>query len=120
MGLKNWLKVVLNKLFGVSRKRLAEPGQLGFPQYSTWARFIFQSGHYRKSNPAAPKPNAFLPDPQKLKTSAIWRDELSEAEIWDIGDILGNKRNQKPEARADLEIATLAEAKLTIEPEVIS
>ncbi len=65
--------------------------------------------------PPKPKPGAFLPDPSKLKTSAIWRDKLSEQEIWEIGDLLGTKRAQKPPARADFGIATVSEAKLTIE-----
>jgi hypothetical protein len=133
MGLNNWLKAVLAKLFGVSTKPHAEPTAivpLAGPtpvvqpaepapviqhHYSFWARFIFQGGHYRKLPPAAPKPNAFLPHPSELKTSAIWTDDLADQEVWSIGDLLGQPRNQQPEARADLHIAAISEAQLTVE-----
>jgi hypothetical protein len=117
MGLNNWLRAALNKLSGALRKRSAEPASASRHQYSQLARFIFQGGHYRKLAPAKPKPGAFLPDPSKLKTSAIWRDNLSEQEIWKIGDLLGTKRSEKPPARADFDIAAVSEAKLTIEPD---
>ena len=90
----------------------------GQAQYSLWARFIFQSGHYRTLAPAKPKPNAFLPGPL-LKTSAVWRDALSEQQIWEIGDQLGRERQQQPKARADLEIAAISEANLTVEPDPV-
>jgi hypothetical protein len=67
--------------------------------------------------PAKAKPNAFLPDPPKLKASAIWRDKLSEQGIWNIGDLLGTWRSKPPLARADFDLATVSEAKLTIEPD---
>lgn len=90
------------------------PGMTGRPQYSLLARFIFQSGHYRTIAPAKPKPNAFLPDPSKLKSSAIWRDTLPEQEIWEIGDSLGAARSKQPLARADFDVAAVSEA---IEPD---
>ena len=99
------------------RRRSAETESANRYQRFLLARFIFQSGHYRKIAPPKPKPNAFLPDPSKLKTSAIWRDKLSEQEIWKTGDLLGTKRGEKPPARADFGIATVSEAKLTIEPD---
>jgi hypothetical protein len=38
-----------------------------------------------------------------------------EREIWKIGDLLGVPRNKQPQARADFDVATVSEAKLTIE-----
>ena len=99
----------------VLKRRTADAGMTGSPQYSLLARFIFQSGHYRKIAPAKPKPNAFLPDPSKLKSSAIWRDTLPEQEIWEIGDSLGAARSEQPLARADFDVAAVSEAKLAIE-----
>ena len=110
------MKAALHKLSGVFRKRPADPMPGGQAKYSLWARFIFQSGHYRKLAPAQPKPNAFLPGPL-LKTSAIWRDALLDREIWEIGALLGSERQQQPKARADLGIAAISEANLTIEPD---
>ncbi len=117
MGLSNWLRVVLNRLSTVLKRRPADAGMTGSPQYSLLARFIFQSGHYRKIAPAKPKPNAFLPDPSKLKSSAIWRDTLPEQEIWEVGDSLGAARSKQPLARADFDVAAVSEAKLAIEPD---
>jgi hypothetical protein len=97
--------------------RPGDAGKAGIPQNSLLARFIFQSGNYRKLAPAKPKPNAFLPDPSKLKCSAIWRDTLPEQEIWQIGDSLGAVRSKPPLARADFNVAAVSEAKLAIEPD---
>jgi len=83
--------------------------------YSLLARFIFQEGHCRKKAPAKPKPGAFLPKPSTLKISALSRDDLSDHEIWGIGDILGRARDRQPLARADFNIAAVSEAKLALE-----
>jgi hypothetical protein len=64
-----------------------------------------------------PKPGAFLPPPVVLKISALWRDQLSESEIWQIGDLLGAKRQKPPLARADFGLVAVKEAKLTVEPD---
>ncbi len=116
MGLKTWLRLVLNKLSGVLRRRPADAGMTGSPQYSLLARFIFQKSQFSKI-PAKPKQGAFLPHPSTLKISALWRDGLSEQDIWKIGDSLGAARSKQPLARADFGIATVSEAKLTIEPD---
>src|SRR5712691_1375254 len=117
MGLSNWLRAALNKLSGVLRKRSAETQSASRYHYSLLARFIFQEGHYRKKAPAKPKPGAFLPKPSTLKISALWKDMLSEREIWNIGDLLGTTRSKQPVARADFSAAAVSEAKLTIEPD---
>ena len=102
---------------GVLKRQSAEAGPARPHQYSLLARFIFQEGHYRKKAPAQPKPGAFLPRPSTLKTSALWRDKLSEQEIWNIGDLLGTARSKQPLARADFDVAAVSEAKLAIEPD---
>ena len=117
MALSNWLRAVLNRLSTVLKRRPADAGMTGSPQYSLLARFIFQGGHYRKKAPATPKPGAFLPKPPTLEISALWRDTLPEREIWTIGDLLGKARSQQPPARADFDVAAVSEAKLTIEPD---
>src|SRR5712691_3556864 len=117
MGLSSWLRVALNKLSGVFRKRSAETESASRYQYSLLAIFIFQEGHYRKKPPAKPKPGAFLPKPSTLKISALWRDKLSGQEIWKIGDLLGTTRRKQPVARADFSAADVSEAKLVIEPD---
>jgi hypothetical protein len=97
------------------RRQSAEAESASRYQYSLLARFIFQEGHYRKKAPAKPKQGAFLPNPSTLKTSALWRDKLSEQEIWKIGDLFGTARNKQPMARADFDVVVVSEARLTIE-----
>ncbi|MGA2427301.1 MAG: hypothetical protein ABSH13_02255 [Candidatus Acidiferrum sp.] len=117
MELSNWLKIALNKLRGALRRPSAETESASSTQYSLLARFIFQEGHYRKKDPAAPKPGAFLPKPSDLKISAMWRDQLSEREIWSLGDLVGSTRSKPPLARADFDVGAVSEAKLAIEPD---
>jgi|SRR5579859_3956105 len=117
MGLNNWLKTVLNKLSAVLTRRSGEIGTVGRHHYSLLARFIFQESHCRKKAPAAPKPGAFLPGPSSLKISALWRDALTEPEIWNAGDLVGRARGKRPVARADFDVVAVAEAKLTVDPD---
>lgn len=100
---------------GVLRRQSAEAESVIRYQYFLLARFIFQEGHCRKKAPARPKPGAFLPKPSILKISALWRDKLSEQEIWKIGDLLGTTRSKQPVARADFDVTAVSEAKLVIE-----
>ncbi len=102
---------------GALTRLSAETKPVSSPQYSLLARFIFQEGHYRKKDPAAPKPGAFLPKPSDLKISAMWRDQLSEREIWSLGDLVGSTRSKHALARADFDIGAVSEAKLEIEPD---
>ena len=96
------------------RRRFGDAETAQGNKYSLLARFIFQDSHFRKA-PAQAKPNAFLPSPSTLKTSAVWRDTIPDQKIWDIGDLLGKPRLKKPLARADFDVAAVSEAKLTIE-----
>ena len=112
MGLSNWLRAVLNRLCEVLKRQPANEGLSNSPQYSLLARFIFQKSQFSKSA-AKPKPGAFLPAPSK--TSAIWRDELPELDIWNIGDFLGKARGKQPVARADFDSKAVSEAELEIE-----
>lgn len=108
------MRLVLNKLYEVLIRRPTKAESATSSQHSRLARFIFQDAHFRRQTPAAPKPSAFLPRPPDLKISALWRDALSEAEIWTAGDLLGATRG-KPRARADFDLAAVSEANLTIE-----
>jgi hypothetical protein len=117
MGLSNWLKTALNRLCEVLRRRPEDVAPANLHEYAVLARFIFQAGHYRKSPPAKPKPGAFLPKANDQKISAIWRDLLSEQEIWEIGDAVGATRTKQPLARAEFDIETVSQAKLAIEPD---
>ena len=117
MGLSNWLRAALDKLSAVLRRQFAEKESANPSQYSLLARFIFQASHCRKEAPAKAKPGAFLPKSSTLKISALWRDELPEQEIWNIGDSLGSARGKQPLARADFDIAALSEARLSVEPD---
>ena len=117
MGLNNWLRTALSRLSGLLRRRPAEPDSISPGRYSSLARFIFQRNHYTKTLPLKPKPNAFLPHPSTLKTSAMWRDSLSDQEIWGIGDLVGNPRNKAPLARADFDLSAVTEAQLVVEPD---
>ena len=102
---------------GVLTGRFAEKGSANRSQYFLLARFIFQAGHCRKEAPAKAKPGAFLPKSSTLKISALWRDELPEQEIWNIGDRLGSARGRQPIARADFDMAVVSEARLSVEPD---
>src|SRR5260370_1251043 len=83
MGLNNWLRAVLNRLCEALKRRLADAALDNQSRYSYLARFIFQKSQFSKT-PAKPKQGAFLPHPSSLKTSALWRDGLSEQDIWKI------------------------------------
>jgi hypothetical protein len=101
-------------LFGALKKQPVRSTQTAADEHSNLARFIFQDAHCKRSI-AKPKPNAFLPHPPNLKISALWRDQLPEAEIWTIGDLLGANRGKPPLARADFNLAAVREAKLSAE-----
>src|SRR6266852_9049387 len=102
MGLNNWLRAVLNRLCEALKRRPADAALDNQSRYSLLARFIFQKSQFSKT-PAKPKQGAFLPHPSTLKISALWRDKLSEQEIWNIGDLLGTGRSKPPLARADFD-----------------
>ena len=82
-------------------------------------RFIFQSNHYSTAQ-SKPKPNAFLPAPNKTRISMFFVDSLSDQEIWSLGDFVGKGRNTNVKARAELPAKTIWSVelcKLEIEPD---
>lgn len=82
--------------------------------YHSLSRYIFQSGHFNRQSA---KQGAFLPQPSKLKISAVWIDQLLGREIWEIGDLLASQSEppRRPIARADFDAAVLSEANLTLD-----
>jgi hypothetical protein len=118
MGLSSFLKRALKKLCEVflgRRDRLTSTDPETLEQSSTLSRFIFSRKQY---NVDRPKPNAFLPPSTNLAISAIWIDNLSDTEIWRIGDdVVGRARNKPALARADIEAKILADVSLTILPD---
>lgn len=117
MGLSNWVRSVLKKLFEVSRKQhsQSEPqsAHISSKHYTDLTRFIFDARHFSKAKERV-KPGAFLPEAD-LKTSALGKDGLKEAEIWGIGLLVGRDRGKPPKARADFSPMTVSKAALTIE-----
>jgi hypothetical protein len=119
MGLKNWLTASLKKFFVASSEPLDDssrnnPNPARQLPLSRLTRYIFQASHFSRVNQRV-KPGAFLPQPPDLKISSVWIDQLGDGEIWDIGDLLGAKRNAKPIARASFDAQILSEPHLTIE-----
>jgi hypothetical protein len=117
MGLSNWLRAVLKKSFEALRGWLADK-QSGdcrtASQFSYLTRFIFDRNHFSRAK-LVPKPGAFLPESSTLKTSASWKDDLSEYEIWKIGLAVGEGRGKPPRARADFDLGAISEVKLSLE-----
>ena len=120
MGLSSWLRTVLRKLFAGFRKQHSPTSQSGGGRsaapkpYTILTRFIFDTTHFRKKEPARAKPGAFLPQ-LNLKTSALGRDGKTEDDVWAIGILVGQERSKTPKARADFDAGAVAEVKLTIE-----
>src|ERR1700680_3655797 len=89
MGLKSWITEFQQKFFAAFREQVAKNPSTGSVEqgasYHSLSRYIFQSGHF---NRRSVKQGAFLPQPPKLKISAVWIDRLLEREVWEIGDLL--------------------------------
>jgi hypothetical protein len=117
MGLNSFLKFVRLKFSAVLKKQLAKEKALANStgQYTTLSRFIFRSGDFNRSQ-NRPKPSAFLPPPD-LRTSAFWIDQLSEPEVWWIGDNVAAGVRGSPSARADITASTVFDTGLKIEPD---
>jgi hypothetical protein len=118
MAPSNYLKRVLWKLFGGSPKRPAEPAGAALDflgRYHSLSRFILEKHHFSRGRV---KPSAFLPSSKDLSMSALWIDELTEPEIWQMGDdVAGKPRNRQCLARADFDSSAVSEVKLVTEPD---
>ena len=81
------------------------------------ARFVIYSKWIRSSDQSI-RPDAFIP-PQNLQLSVTRHLGLSEAEIWQLGQAVADKRPARPYGRADLQAAEARRHSLHIEPEPI-
>lgn len=117
MALSSFLKSVLQRLFGGSRRQSPKSGLTGHtptPEYRTLSRFIFESRHFSRERERV-KPSAFLPSPNDLETSVLGIDNLTESEIWISGDeVAGATRGRSSLARADIKSSAIAEVHLTL------
>jgi hypothetical protein len=84
------------------------------PRLEMLSRFIFQSNHF---NLKGPKPGAFLPSANKTQISMMGIDDLSEDEIWPLGDIVGEGRGLPTIARADISAESINDCGLSILPD---
>lgn len=66
-------------------------------------------------NSKGPKPGAFLPKPNHTLISMMGVDGLADAEIWPLGDIVGEGRARAAIARADVPNNAIRECGLSIE-----
>jgi hypothetical protein len=76
------------------------------------ARFIFQTNHYSRTGV---KPGAFLPAPNRFVISMLFVDSMQDAEIWGIGDRVGQERAKRAIARADLMKSSVLAIGLSVE-----
>jgi hypothetical protein len=119
MALKDWLAKFPKKFYAVFRSQAARNPSADRVEenraYHLLSRYIFQSGHFNARNA---KPGAFLPHSSMVKTSAVWIDQLSVGEVWEIGDVLASQSappRKPPIARADFDVASLVGTNLTVE-----
>jgi len=118
MELSSFLKRALKKLCEVFLGRRDSPTSIDsetMEQLSTLSRFIFSKKQFSADRP---KPQAFLPPSTNLAISAVWIDNLSDTEIWRIGDdVAGRARNKPTLARADIEAEIFTDLSLKILPD---
>jgi len=80
------------------------------------ARFLFSESEY---NSTKPKARAFLPSPHNNQTSVFRIHELSEVEIWEIGNVIGRDRDSSLKGRTDLTVASvISVGSLKVTPEI--
>lgn len=78
------------------------------------SRFILQSNFIRQSDETV-KPAAFLPNPRNGETSVFLTTDLSEENIWEIGDReIADKRGKAVRGRADIRAQTAFETDLHV------
>ncbi len=81
------------------------------------ARYLFDRSQYRPSE-NRPKYSAFLPA-RDGKTSVFRIYDLSETEIWKIGDCVAQKRDKDLLGRTDIIAINVLKAGLKIDPDNI-
>ncbi|MDP2646571.1 MAG: hypothetical protein Q8P24_16650 [Desulfobacterales bacterium] len=81
-------------------------------------RYLFHSNNYSASNGRV-RYNAFLP--LNGETSVFRIKNLSEEEVWDIGQReIADRRNKELKARGDVIASSIYEVGLGLEPEISS
>jgi hypothetical protein len=75
-------------------------------------RFIFQRNHYSSTGV---KPAAFLPPPNRFVISMLFIDGMRHAEMWGIGDRIGQERAKRAIARAGLMKSAVLTIGLSVE-----
>jgi len=79
------------------------------------ARFIFSIRMYRADNSI--RHTAFIPNPKNSETSVFRISDISDDEIWEIGDSVGVIREKPILGRADITAAVVMSKDLKIIPE---
>jgi len=80
------------------------------------SRFIFQKKWYRPSDSTV-RHAAFMPNPNNGQTSVFRTYDLSDKEVWDIGELEVAPRLGKPVlGRADIGVSNVMEIGLKIVP----
>ncbi len=79
------------------------------------ARFIFSIRMYRADNSI--RHTAFMPNPKNNETSVFRISDISDDEIWEIGDSVGVIREKPILGRADITAAVVMSKDLKIIPE---
>lgn len=78
------------------------------------ARYITSSRWYRKRDQTV-KQDAFIPPEDPLELSTTRHLNLSENEIWDIGDeIVSGQKNRKLHGRADVRVSHVTSQSLNV------
>jgi len=80
------------------------------------SRYLLQSGHYTASTGRV-KPRAFHPAARDHKTSVFRVRELTDRQIWSLGDrYVASPLGKELRARAELSVAQITEVGLQVEP----
>jgi hypothetical protein len=80
------------------------------------SRYLLQSGHYTASTGRV-RPRAFHPAARDHQTSVFRVQELTERQIWSLGDrYVASPSGKDLRARAELSVAQIREIGLQVEP----
>ena len=85
-------------------------------EVETLSRFIFQTNWYRTSNQSV-RHTAFMPNPKNGETSVYRTSEITDEEIWNIGNREVSVKRGKPIlGRADIIAGVVISRDLEINP----